>query len=297
MKEKIIRLSELMAYHEVKEVFQEKIACFHMDSRLVNIDTIPPVFADIYSFMIIQQGSAVFSLNYHDYTVSKGDMLLFYPSLLVSLVTQSDDFRAMHLLCERTFFEHLLLQNGTYQVYSFFFCSADCPVLHLSPIQADAVIFNLEQISRTIVYHYTYQEEILVHLLHVSILQVLELIDMSKGLVEKQMSHSDALFHKFIGLLALCYKQEHQIDFYARELSVSNSYLSRIVRKVTHKTVGYFITGLLYAEACRLLVNTDMTVQEVANELSYSDQSAFGKFFKNNSGMSPQQYRSKSAKT
>lgn len=297
MKEKIIRLSELMAYHEVKEVFQEKIACFHMDSRLVNIDTIPPVFADIYSFMIIQQGSAVFSLNYHDYTVSKGDMLLFYPSLLVSLITQSDDFRAMHLLCERTFFERQLLQNSAYQTYSFFFCRADCPVLHLSPIQADAVIFNLEQISLTIVYHYTYQEEILVHLLHVSMLQVLELINMSKGLVEKQMSHSDALFHKFIGLLALYYKQEHQIDFYARELSVSNSYLSRVVRKVTHKTVGYFITGLLYAEACRLLVNTDMTVQEIANELSYSDQSAFGKFFKNNSGMSPQQYRSKSAKT
>lgn len=44
MGERIIRLSELMAYHEVKEVYKDSVACFRMDNSLVNIDTIPPVF-------------------------------------------------------------------------------------------------------------------------------------------------------------------------------------------------------------------------------------------------------------
>ena len=63
MKEQIIRLSELMEYHQVKEVYRNRIACFRMDNRLVNIDTIPPAFADIFSFVLVQKGTAVFSLN------------------------------------------------------------------------------------------------------------------------------------------------------------------------------------------------------------------------------------------
>ena len=45
MTEKIIRLSELTEYHQVKEVYENSLACFEMNSHLVNIDTIPPVFA------------------------------------------------------------------------------------------------------------------------------------------------------------------------------------------------------------------------------------------------------------
>ena len=104
MSEKIIRLSELTEYHQVKEVYENSLACFEMNSHLVNIDTIPPVFADIFSVVLIRQGSATFSLNYRDYTVGKDDMLLFWPSLLVSLTRQSPDFVALHLLCERTLF-------------------------------------------------------------------------------------------------------------------------------------------------------------------------------------------------
>lgn len=296
MKERIIRLSELMEYHEIKEIFREKVACFQMNSRLVNIDTIPPAFADMYSFMMVREGTAVFTLNYHEYVVSKGDMLLFYPNLLVSLVSQSADFQAMHLLCERKFFENLLLRYNVFQSYLFFFCSAECPIFHLSPEQSDVFFLNLKQISRNIIYPSIYQEDILVNLLYVSMFQVLELINASLSSSEPRTSHCEILFHKFIGLLTLHYKKEHQIDFYARELSVSNSYLSRIVNKITHKSVGYFVTGLLYAEACRLLAYTDMTIQEISDELSYSDQSAFGKFFKSNSGMSPLQYRNMSVK-
>lgn len=87
------------------------------------------------------------------------------------------------------------------------------------------------------------------------------------------------------------YKQEHYIAFYARELSISPSYLSRIIRKTTGKTAAYFITGLLHAEACRLLLHTDLPIQAIADELNFSDQSAFGKFFKANAGVSPQLYR------
>lgn len=296
MSEKIIRLSELTEYHQVKEVYENSLACFEMNSHLVNIDTIPPVFADIFSVMLIRQGSATFSLNYRDHTVGKGDMLLFWPSLLVSLTRQSPDFVALHLLCERSLFERLLATDPAYRQYSLFFFQAQSPILHLPDNLAQTLADDLRQLSRHIVTPGPYQGAMLQHLLHVVLLQVLGPIAHRTD-TAAPLSHPEQLFQQFITLLIRHYKQEHYIEFYARSLSISPSYLSRIIHQTTHKTAAYFINGILHAEACRLLRHTDRTIQAIADELNFSDQSAFGKFFKANTGLSPLQYRNRSVKS
>lgn len=141
-----------------------------------------------------------------------------------------------------------------------------------------------------------YQGNRLQHLLHVVLLQVLGPIAHRTD-TAAPLSHPEQLFQQFITLLIRHYKQEHYIEFYARSLSISPSYLSRIIRQTTHKTAAYFINGLLHAEACRLLRHTDRTIQAIADELNFSDQSAFGKFFKANTGLSPLQYRNRSVKS
>lgn len=296
MTEKIIRLSELTEYHQVKEVYENSLACFEINSHLVNIDTIPPVFADIFSVMLIRQGSATFSLNYRNHTVGKGDMLLFWPSLLVSLTRQSPDFVALHLLCERSLFERLLATDPAYRQYSLFFFQAQSPILHLPDNLAQTLADDLRQLSRHIVTPGPYQGAMLQHLLHVVLLQVLGPIAHRTD-TAAPLSHPEQLFQQFITLLIRHYKQEHYTEFYARSLSISPSYLSRIIRQTTQKTAAYFINGLLYAEACRLLRHTDRTIQAIADELNFSDQSAFGKFFKANTGLSPLQYRNRSVKS
>ena len=292
MKEQIIRLSELADYHQIKEVYENRVGCFEMNSQLVNIDTIPPVFADIFSVVLVQQGSATFSLNYREQTVAADDMLLFWPSLLVSLTRQSSNFKALHLLCERTLFERLLATDPAYRQYPLFFCQTQSPILHLHHAMAETLAADLQQIARHIVHPSPYQEGILHHLLHVVLLQVLEPVAL-RAHSHTHLSHPEQLFQQFIGLLIAHYKQEHYIGFYARNLSISPSYLSRIIRKTTGKTAAYFITGLLHAEACRLLLHTDLPIQTIADMLNFSDQSAFGKFFKTNAGVSPQQYRNR----
>ena len=41
----------------------------------------------------------------------------------------------------------------------------------------------------------------------------------------------------------------------------------------------------------------DMTIQQVAEKMSFSDQSSFGKFFKKHTGLSPLRYRQNLKKT
>lgn len=291
MKERIIRLSDLMAYHKVKEVYKNRIACFRMDNRLVNIDTISPAYADIFSFIAVKSGTAVFSINYRECTVGRGDMLLLSPSTLVAITGQSSDFEAMDLMCERSLFEHMISTFEPYQSYTLFFCRTTRPFLHLNESQTEHVTASMQQISEAIMQPYVYQESIINHLMHALLLQMLELVEERVNALPPALNHNETLFHSFIMLLIQHYREEHYIEFYARQLSISPTYLSRVIRKVTQKTAGYFITGMLYAEACRMLVGTDLPIQAIADKLHFSDQSAFGKFFKSNAGMSPQKYR------
>lgn len=293
MEERIIRLPELITYHQINEVWEESIACFCTKSDMKNISKIPPVLADMFSFIVVEEGMAHYILNYKEYNVQKGDMLLFSPSMLVSLIGCTDDFRCMNLMCERSLFEHMLSSNPAFQTYSYYFCRTDTPVVQLKQEIQTAILKCMEQIRLAIFTRNTYQKEIIQSLVYTCMLLVLEVIEERVSSLPVSLGRTERLFHDFMALVVAHYKREHYINFYASRLSVTTTYLSRIIRRQTGKTAAYFLGGMLYAEACRLLTRTDYTAQQIAEELNFSDQSAFGKFFKSKAGVSPHIFRLK----
>lgn len=293
MEERIIRLPELITYHQINEVWEESIACFCTKSDMKNISKIPPVLADMFSFIVVEEGMAHYILNYKEYNVQKGDMLLFSPSMLVSLIGCTDDFRCMNLMCERSLFEHMLSSNPAFQTYSYYFCRTDTPVVQLKQEIQTAILKCMEQIRMAIITRNTYQKEIIQSLVYTCMLLVLEVIEERVSSLPVSLGRTERLFHDFMALVVAHYKREHYINFYASRLSVTTTYLSRIIRRQTGKTAAYFLGGMLYAEACRLLTRTDYTAQQIAEELNFSDQSAFGKFFKSKAGVSPHIFRLK----
>ena len=111
------------------------------------------------------------------------------------------------------------------------------------------------------------------------------------------MKRSDIIMKEFSDLLVVHIKKETSVDFYAEKLCISKQYLSLIVKEKTRVTVGTIIAAMRTESAARLLRNPDMTIQQIAEEMSFSDQSSFGKFFKKHTGMSPLKYRQNLKKT
>ena len=111
------------------------------------------------------------------------------------------------------------------------------------------------------------------------------------------MKRSDSIMKEFAELLVKHVHKETNVDFYAEKLCISKQYLSLIVKEKTRVTAGVIISSMRAEEAARLLRNPEMTIQQVAEELSFSDQSSFGKFFKKHTGASPLKYRQKLKKT
>ena len=105
------------------------------------------------------------------------------------------------------------------------------------------------------------------------------------------VKRSNEIFLKFKRLLVSNYRKHHNIQFYADKLNISTTYLSRIVKRITGRTVYSHISELICVEAKRLLEYSDKDVKEISDWLGFSDQSVFGKFFLKRTGLSPMKYR------
>jgi AraC-like DNA-binding protein len=53
------------------------------------------------------------------------------------------------------------------------------------------------------------------------------------------------------------------------------------------------IEGYMILEIKALLKSTNMTIQQISDELDFPSQSFFGKYFKRLTGMSPKEYKGK----
>lgn len=112
-----------------------------------------------------------------------------------------------------------------------------------------------------------------------------------------EVKRSDGILKEFAELLSLHVTKETSLDFYAEKLCISKQYLSLIVKDKTRVTAGKIIAVMRAEAASRLLREPDLTLQQIADMMSFSDQSSFGKFFKKHTGVSPMRYRQTLRKT
>ena len=111
------------------------------------------------------------------------------------------------------------------------------------------------------------------------------------------MAYSDTILKDFADLLMKNIKTQTTVGFYAEQLCISKQYLSLIIKEKTRVTIGTIIASMRIEIASRMLRDPKKTIQQIAAELSFSDQSAFGKFFKKHTGVSPLKYRQTLRKT
>ena len=243
--------------------------------------------AGAFFYILVETGTAEFVVDCHSYIVGKGDMLLVAPRMSIELMKKSSDFGTCGLCLEPFFFDSLSIGNYVYKrLYN---SSHTTYVLRLEDSDTGHIRKTLDLMS-----HYLTSDhpaEMAGSLVNFLLLQITEIFHSQNVHPAGRVKHSDALFRLFRKLLAENYRKEHELQFYADSLHISQTYLSRVIRQVSGKTVNNYIAEALYTDARRLLVFTDLTVKEIAEQLGFSDQSSFGKFFKKKSETSPANFR------
>ena len=112
-----------------------------------------------------------------------------------------------------------------------------------------------------------------------------------------EMRRADGILKEFSELLVQNIRTETSVGFYAEKLCISKQYLSLIVKEKLRVTIGTVLASMRVEIAASMLRDPELSIQEVAEAMSFSDQSSFGKFFKKHTGLSPLKYRQNLKKT
>lgn len=114
---------------------------------------------------------------------------------------------------------------------------------------------------------------------------------------KKDMTRASNMIHwndvaaHFLYLAHTYCREQREVGWYAQQVGVSPDALSAALKRLYGKPTSTILTEMLLAEAKAYLRNSVFSVQNVAEILGFSDQSAFGKFFKRECGMSPSEYK------
>ena len=133
-----------------------------------------------------------------------------------------------------------------------------------------------------------------------TMLELLSLMRRSRKIVESEYQdlnlpniHKRHIIDKFMSLLDNSDGRIRKVEFFAKQLNITPKYLSTILKETMNRRPSVYIQLFTMKAIEYRLRFTDMTMQEIANDLNFPNASFFGKYFKEHSGMTPLEYRKK----
>lgn len=97
--------------------------------------------------------------------------------------------------------------------------------------------------------------------------------------------------YEFMVLLEMNYQQVRNTDFYAGKLGISSKRLNQILKEKLDKTGMQLIHDRIVLEAKRQIIHSENTIKEIAYDLGFTDRPYFSRFFKQHTGLSPEQFQ------
>lgn len=107
--------------------------------------------------------------------------------------------------------------------------------------------------------------------------------------------YTQELFLRFKRLVRQHCTRQRSIPFYADLLHVTPHHLSALIKKISNQSVMYWIHRATIQEAKLLLKTNQLMAYEIADRLDFPSASAFSKYFKRETGMTPRMYQERMA--
>ncbi len=96
---------------------------------------------------------------------------------------------------------------------------------------------------------------------------------------------------RFFQLVEENYLNNLSVNQYAEMLNITANHLTQTIKQLTGRTSNEILQAKQLLEIKRLLVHTNLTVTQIADQLHFTDQSYFTKFFKKLTGITPHKFR------
>lgn len=269
----------------------DKIVCVHTDGDMtLHANRLQQESLACYTFTLIVQGWLHMVYNGKELYFKKNDVYTYTAGSAISIIAASTDYKGICLLADEDIALGTSIMNNAVKAAYFSMIELREPKTSLDETDAAHLLELMQLMARYCDSDHPYRNE------SMEMLYGLFLLDLIKA-QEKSIEHHRFsnrvvdIYLDFIKLASKDFIEHHDIGHYAGQLAVTTTYLSRIVKQISGRTVSDHINRLLANEATLLLQNSSMTVAQIAEHLHFAETTTFARFFKRMKGVNPKQYR------
>ncbi len=245
-------------------------------------------------FILCHAGSAKVQFNAENLTLHKDSLLCIYPNVALKPIEVSEDFQGIAL----AFSQEAVIDSTTGFKIEYFANIFVTPLKKLdNPLERNIIsnLFDTLHTYSLLEKRFERNTDFVYGNVRNIILTLAEFThkNAEKRFSANTFSTTDNYFREFMKLLSQHSKTQHNVAFYADKLCITPKYLNEICRKKTQKTAKEVITRAVIAQIKSALMVSGSSVQRIAYEFNFCDQSSFGKYFKKAVGLAPMAFRNK----
>ncbi|WP_415326287.1 helix-turn-helix domain-containing protein [Chryseobacterium sp. MMS23-Vi53] len=244
------------------------------------------------TFITRNKGRLKYGRNYYDY--DEGSMLFMAPNQLVGSTDYNSETYCYILLIHPDFLLGHSIARKIKQ-YSYFSYTSN-EALHLSDSEREIIlsvyrIMEQELNSRVD----EFSQEVVIAQLELLLSYVNRFY--KRQFITRKAANNDILqktesiLDDYLNTQASLHRGLPTVQYLSDQLKISPGYLSDLLRSLIGQNAQQYIRGKVIEKAKELLINTDLTVAEIAYELGFEHPQSFSKMFRVRNGLSPLEFR------
>lgn len=240
---------------------------------------------------VVTSGSCYVELNFGGYSLNIHDFIIINPHTKSNIKNYSDDFECYVLYVNTAYFEEIIFDDIPQLINITDLMQSD-GIFHLNDNDFYFLIKSYQYIDYCLKQNkQRFFNDIIKHQFTSMIFWMLNILPQEESSFNMERSRQNDIAEKFLRSLKCNFHNEHKVEFYADDQYITPKYLSTVVKSATGSTVHDWINKYIILEAKAQLKSTGKTIQQIAIDLNFPNQSFFSKFFKKSTNQTPTEYR------
>lgn len=248
------------------------------------------VVIDYGMILLCTEGEANIRVHFSEWLLKPGAVITLFPGDVVSITHKSEEFKAETLRYAASLLREasLQLEHTVYSELKTDRCRTESPTL-------TNIVSNMFDLLRLY-----FEQEGCICLDQLVLLQLKAFFlgfydylyrNPIKRTADNGSPRTKELFNRFMRELENRYRQSRDVSFYAELLNISPKYLNIVTQRITSHTIKTIIDQYVVLQIKQSLTTEEKSIKQLAWEYHFSDLSFFCRYFKQHTGMTPQQFR------